>query len=84
MKEKELFLVVKASLLICAVIVYVSVFAEEPYTTECLGVSLEDATISLEDATIIEYDPDWAWGTWFDWDLANMCDYGYCIIVEPR
>ena len=75
MKEKELFLVVIASLLICAVAVYVSGPAEEPYTKECLVVSIENVTIT-------EYDPEWVGGTWFY--LEPIHTYDQWIIAEPR
>ena len=77
MRGRELLLTVLASLLTCAVVIYVSGPTEQPYEPEVLE-------ISLENATIIKCDPDWARGTWFDWDPAHIYGYDYWIIVEPR
>ncbi len=77
MRGRELLLTVLASLITCAVVIYVSGPAEQPYEPEVLE-------ISLENATIIKCDLDWARGTWFDWDPANIDGYDCWIIVEPR
>ena len=76
MEGKELLLVVLAGLIISVVAVYVSGPVEQPYPTEPL-------VFSLENATIIVYDPDWARGTWFDWDPAHIYTYDLWIIAEP-
>jgi len=77
LKGKELLLVVLVGLIVSTVAVYVSVPAEQTYKPEVLE-------INLENATIIKYDPDWARGTWFDWDPAHIYGYDCWIITEPR
>ena len=57
------------------VAVYVSEPLEQPYPTEPL-------VLSLENATVITYDPAWARGTWFDLDLAHIYTYDLLIIAE--
>lgn len=78
MRGRELLLVVLASLLTSAIVIYVSGPVEHPYPTEPLVFSFENATV------IWVYDTEWAKVTWFDWDPPYAYSYDLWIIAEPR